>query len=204
MSPDPADWAADRLLAHRILRGDERAFEELFEATARGLARFARGRLGDDPEAVREVVQATYCKAVESLGGYRGEGPLAAWLQGICRFEASAWRRRGARVTHLELDDEAEPALAVLAAAAHEEPEDAFTRRRLAGCVHEILDALPPPYGDVLEWKYLEGWTVNEIATHLRRTPKAAEMLLLRARDAFRERFLTAPARRWAGPRSAR
>lgn len=188
MNDRPGDPSADRLLARRILRGDEGAFEELFEATVRGLYRFARGRIGD-AEAVREVVQATYCTAVGSLASYRGEGPLAAWLQGICRFEVSAWRRRRPPAEDVALDEDAEARLAVLAAAAREDPEDELARRVVAGRVHEVLDALPPPYGDVLEWKYLEGFTVNEIAARLDRTPKAAEMLLLRARDAFRERF---------------
>ncbi len=48
------------------------------------------------------------------------------------------------------------------------------------------LDHLPARYGDVLEWKYVEGLRVEEIADRLAVTPLAAESLLARARRAFR------------------
>ena len=44
-------------------------------------------------------------------------------------------------------------------------------------------------YGDALEWKYLEGLAVREIADRLGLTAKAAESLLARAREAFRDGF---------------
>ena len=52
-----------------------------------------------------------------------------------------------------------------------------------------VLDHLPGHYGDVLEWKYVQGLSVNEIAERLNTRRKAAESLLTRAREAFREGF---------------
>jgi RNA polymerase sigma-70 factor (ECF subfamily) len=51
------------------------------------------------------------------------------------------------------------------------------------------LDCLPPWYGDALEWKYIHGLSVKEIAERLNLGSKAAESLLTRARKAFREGF---------------
>ena len=51
------------------------------------------------------------------------------------------------------------------------------------------MDPLPPRYGDALEWKYIHGLTVKEIAALLEVGPKAAESLLTRARQAFRDGF---------------
>ena len=53
--------------------------------------------------------------------------------------------------------------------------------------VQSTLDCLPAHYGDVLEWKYVDGLPLNEIAKRLELGPKAAESLLGRARGAFRE-----------------
>jgi DNA-directed RNA polymerase specialized sigma24 family protein len=56
------------------------------------------------------------------------------------------------------------------------------------------LDHLSPHYGEegqALEWKYLDGLSVKEIAARLRLAPKAAESLLTRARRAFRDGFST-------------
>jgi RNA polymerase sigma-70 factor (ECF subfamily) len=52
--------------------------------------------------------------------------------------------------------------------------------------VQSVLDFLPAPYGDVLEWKYVDGLSVAEVALRLGRSVKATESLLTRAREAFR------------------
>jgi RNA polymerase sigma-70 factor (ECF subfamily) len=53
------------------------------------------------------------------------------------------------------------------------------------------LDKLPPKYGDVLEWKYIEGYSVKEIALKMDLSPEAAQSLLARAKTAFREIYST-------------
>jgi DNA-directed RNA polymerase specialized sigma24 family protein len=55
--------------------------------------------------------------------------------------------------------------------------------------VHGALDQLPTRYGNALEWKYVEGASVREIAGRLQLGAKATESLLTRARAAFREVF---------------
>ena len=72
-----------------------------------------------------------------------------------------------------------------------EGPQQALERQDLARLVQLTLDYLPARYGDVLEWKYLQGLTMREIAERLDTTTKAVESLLTRARDAFRDGFAT-------------
>jgi RNA polymerase sigma-70 factor (ECF subfamily) len=55
--------------------------------------------------------------------------------------------------------------------------------------VQATVDTLPDRYSDVLEWKYVDGLSVDEIAAQLNIGVKAAESLLTRAREAFRETF---------------
>jgi DNA-directed RNA polymerase specialized sigma24 family protein len=52
--------------------------------------------------------------------------------------------------------------------------------------VQATLDTLPERYGQALEWKYVDGLAVAEIAARLGTGEKAAESLLSRAREAFR------------------
>jgi DNA-directed RNA polymerase specialized sigma24 family protein len=65
----------------------------------------------------------------------------------------------------------------------------ALRREDVVRAVQVTLDALPRRYGDALEWKYVLGLSVEEIAERLGLGPKAAESLLSRARQAFREGF---------------
>jgi RNA polymerase sigma-70 factor (ECF subfamily) len=75
-------------------------------------------------------------------------------------------------------------------AADDDSPERALERSEVAALVRLTLDYLPGHYGDVLEWKYIEGCAVAEIAARLQSTPKAVESMLTRARQAFRQGFL--------------
>ena len=55
--------------------------------------------------------------------------------------------------------------------------------------VWAVLDHLPVRYGNALQWKYIQGLSVREIASLLGASPKAAESVLTRARQAFRDGF---------------
>jgi RNA polymerase sigma-70 factor (ECF subfamily) len=182
----------DRVLVARMLAGEETAFEEFFRDNFARLFRFAMTRVDHDSGAAEEAVQATLCRAVSSIQGYRGEASLFTWLCSICRNEIHAWReRRGEAQRSVELTEDApavRQALETLSAAA-QGPEEAFHRGELGRLVQVALDCLPPSYGAALEWKYIEGLPVKEIAARLNLGPKAAESLLTRARQAFREGF---------------
>ncbi len=188
--PDENDLAADRELVAGLLAGKGQAFDVFFNRHARAVYRYAGSRIRD-PDEVDEVVQATMTHALEGLARYRGNGPLAAWLVGICRFEISSRQRRRRRGQMLELDEEDPQVLDRTAAAptTPEGPETVFGRRERTRLVHLTLDALPERYRRVLTGKYLEDLSVREVAERLATTPKAAESLLTRAREAFERLF---------------
>lgn len=184
---------SDRDLVKRLLRGEEVAFEAFFRDYFPRLYRFALARLSHDADVAEEIVQATLCRAVSTLKTFRGEAALFTWLCTLCRREMSAHFRRRPRerpaAEPLEESPEIQAALESLAAALEDSPEDELRRKEIARLVQTVLDFLPAGYGDALEWKYALGLSVKEIAERLKLTPKAAESLLTRARQAFRNEF---------------
>ena len=176
-----------------MVRGEETAFEEFFEDYFPGLYRFALARTGQDPDAAEEIVQATLCRAVSRIETYRGEAALFTWLCTFCRREISDYyqrRRRDPPRRELAEDaPEVRAALESVAATTAGSPEAQLRRKERAQLVQVALDHLPPRYADALEWKYIEGVPVKEIAGRLGIGPKAAESLLTRAREAFRDCF---------------
>jgi RNA polymerase sigma-70 factor (ECF subfamily) len=183
----------DRLLARRVLGGEEAAFEEFFHDYFPRLYRFALARLDHDADAAEEVVQATLCGAMTSLATFRGEATLFTWLCTLCRREMGRHLKRRGRERRLTLPIEDAPEIAAalesLAASIENSPEDDLRRRDVARLVQATLDFLPARYGDVLEWKYALGLSVAEIALRIGVTPKTVESLLTRAREAFRREF---------------
>ncbi|HET7293380.1 MAG TPA: sigma-70 family RNA polymerase sigma factor [Vicinamibacteria bacterium] len=187
------DPAGDRALVRRMLAGQEAAFEEFFAAYFPALFRFASVRLRD-AVAAEEVVQAVLCRALTKLSSYRGEAALFTWLCTFCRNEISAYCNARGRTVRVDLAEDLPEVRAALESwAAHnpDDPESALRRREVATAVQTTLDRLPHRYGDALEWKYIDGLTVAEIGQRLGLGPKAAESLLARAREAFRDGFLS-------------
>ena len=184
----------DRAIAKKILSGDGRVFRALFDDIFPRLFRFALARLDGDREAAADVVQQTFCKAIDKLDTYRGEAALYTWFCRICRNElidyCRATNRRTEHVVLYEDHANVRAILEALSAPSTAQPETQAWQRDIRRLVQATVDALPPHYGDVLEWKYVEGWSVREIAARLHVSAKAAESLLTRARSAFREAII--------------
>jgi RNA polymerase sigma-70 factor (ECF subfamily) len=185
--------ARDLDLARRMVAGDERAFNEFFDRSFPALYRFAMARMNRDADGVEEVVQAALTKATSKIATFRGEASLLTWLCTFCRHEISGFYERAGRgrpTTELiEEVPEIRAALESLPALAGDDPGTSLQRKEIVRLVHVTLDLLPDRYADALEWKYIEGLPVREIAARLALTPKAAESLLTRAREAFRDGF---------------
>lgn len=178
----PEAARAEKDLVKRMLLGEERAFAEFFDGHFSRLYRFALPRLGRDADAAEEVVQAALCKAISAIGSWRGEASLFTWLCTFCAHEISG---------HYRLSDRRpQPVGLIEDGPAMIAPDEAH-RTEVSILVHATLDSLPDRYGDVLEWKYVLGLSVDEIAQRLAVSPKAAESLLTRARQAFRDAYPT-------------
>lgn len=189
------DSADERDLVRSMLAGEERAFNAFFVGYFPRLYRFALPRLGGDVEATREVVQGTLVKAMRSLAGFRGDAALFSWACQICRHQIvdylRANRRHSERVVPLDDSPEVRAALESIEAPREHEPMHNYSNAETRRLVQTVLDRLPSRYGDVLEWKYLEGRSVEEIAELLGVGRTAAQSLLARARTAFREALET-------------
>ncbi len=178
--------ADDLKLARSLITGDEKMFNQFFEQFFPRLYRFAFSRLSDE-SIVEDVVQSTLMNAMRGMKNYRGEASMFTWLCQICRNEiATIYRKQGKSVLTVTADDDAiRPILESLeseSATPEQHYLDLETRRLLA----EVLDFLPGNYGEALEWKYVLGLSVSEIADRLKLTELATQSLLARARTSFR------------------
>lgn len=181
----------DQALVKSMLDGNERSFRLFFDTYVPRVYRFAAPRVGGDPEACKEVVQATLTKGVQSLNTFRGDSALFSWLCQICRHEIvdylRAHKRRTDRIVLMEDRPELRAALESIEAPAEEQPAHRLNREQTRALVQSVLDRLPSRYGDVLEWKYVQGRSVEEIGDLLGIGHVAAQSMLARARTAFRE-----------------
>lgn len=179
----------DLQLIQRVLNQERAAFDEFFETYFARLSRFCSARMRQ-ADAVEDVVQETMVKAMRSLHTYRGEAMLFSWLCQICRNEISTWyAKQGRGEQHLVSIDDDPAVRGALESFGLDLQRDMASDIALADMVQLTLDYLPDNYGKALEWKYLEGSSVKEIAERLGIGRLAAQSILARARTAFRECF---------------
>jgi RNA polymerase sigma-70 factor (ECF subfamily) len=129
-------------------------------------------------------------KAMRKMGDFRGESGLFTWICQICRHEVVDHIRAQRRTRHVVLiEDQPELRMAIESVEAPEEYDlvRSYGRAEVARLVRVVLDRLPSNYGDALEWKYMEGDSVEVIGERLGIGTTAAQSLLARARVAFRE-----------------
>lgn len=181
----------DLRLVRRIRKGDEAAFRQVFDEYYDRLYRFALARAGTDRPAAEDLVQQTMSRAIQSLKSYRGEAQLQTWLFTICRNTIIDWKRkRGLDTSSVVLAEDYPGIRAAVESYAAPDRDDPVVRCQnyeLSQIVQVALDHLPKHYGDALEWKYIQGWSILEISNQLNIGQEATQSLLARAKKAFAE-----------------
>jgi RNA polymerase sigma-70 factor (ECF subfamily) len=179
----------DKQIVKELLAGKETAFNNFFDNYFPRLYRFALTRMKNDEEAIKDIVQVTLTNAIRSMKTYRGEASLFTWMCQICRNEINAYFRKQNRESVLVPEDDVEirGILETLEASEESRPTNRFEITEIQKLVQVTLDHLPIKYANALEWKYIEGFSVNEIADKLDVGPVAVQSILARARTAFRE-----------------
>lgn len=171
----------DLLLARRAVAGDDAAFSTLYRRNADPLFAFIVHRLGGHRPNAEDVFQDTWLSALRSLPSYRGRAGIFFWLCGIARHKiADRYHRimrsqseNGPTLSGRRLNalvDDAPLADAVL--------ERIHTRILVIRALAELSEE----YRTALIARYVDVWSVGEIAEKMNRTYKATESLLSRAR----------------------
>lgn len=185
----------DALLA-RLRQGDRAAFEQVYRWFERPVFTLALRMCGDREQAA-EILQDTMLKVLDRIGDFRGHSagrgadshhggdrsPFWGWLRQIAINEAlMALRRHRRNGDWLDIADGPEPADDITPP-----PAAAADAARL----QRALDALPPTTRAVLWLYHAEGYTHEEIAELMHRTPSFSKSQL--ARGSRRLRALLEP-----------
>jgi RNA polymerase sigma-70 factor (ECF subfamily) len=192
------DVQQERAIAQGLRDGKADAWRSLYDAYAERVWRCCARLIGGNAADVADVVQETFLAAARSAGTYDpNRGPLWVWLWGIARRHVALHFRKQQRRDRLH---QAEVWLAgrngELFADRAAAPAELLESAELATLVRATLTELPADYESLLTAKYLDGDSVETIATQEQSTSTAVRSKLARARQAFREAFerYTAPA----------
>lgn len=147
---------------------------------------FVVSRCAGDRRMAEEIVQDAFTAAWVSFDRFRGDSSFQTWVCSIARNKLNESYRKVIRREVFEFP--ADDALEQLASDVPLETE--VLVHETQNDVQRALRSLRAPYRYVLILRYLDGYSIAEIARTMRRTPKAIDGLLQRAKAAF-ERVYT-------------
>jgi len=155
--------------------GDQRAWCILFKWHFEPVYKYCLNLSSGRQDMAEEITQQVFMTAARRIGRFKPKkGSFRAWLLGVAKNHCMKIQSREFRQKCHE-----KQFLKKISERKKSNDPQLF--------VYETLARLPAHYRSVLEAKYLEGLTVNEIADANGSTPKAVESLLGRAREKFAE-----------------
>ncbi len=173
----------DSDLIEEVLRGKRDAFDALMLRHHSAVANYLLS-WGCARSEVDDLCQDTFVEALVSLGRFKAEGPFVAWLLGIARHRLQKHRRRAAWIA------KAIAALGWRQQRGELKADAVSDVVKDPGCdFHDWIDALPGPLRAVLELRYTQHLTFDQIAEVEGTTTGAVKMRLTRARRELRRRL---------------
>jgi RNA polymerase sigma-70 factor (ECF subfamily) len=157
------------------------SFEEIVQQFEIPLLQYAR-RITGDREHARDVVQETFVK-FQRNGALRREEKPATWLFTVCRNAALNVCRKERRIMYL--DEE------VIDSRENEQtmPFDQLERREATGFLLRIVATLPARQQEVIQLKFQNDFSYEQIAEVMQTTANNVGVLLHTALKTLRERY---------------
>lgn len=160
----------DPELVGLCLAGEREAFAKLVARHQDAVFNLAFRMTGNHQDAA-DLAQEAFIRAYRKLYSYKPEHPFKNWVLGICanqtrnRFRSEA-RRRALETRHVQESDDT--------------PELPDPRHAL---LEQALQRLPEQARVPLVLKYMDGFSLEEIAASLRLGLSAVKMRLARGRE---------------------
>ena len=165
----------DRMLVTRSLEGDEKAFEHLFTRYREAIRQLLQQRAGSADDA-DDLLQETFIKVYLHLDRYNASYTFGQWVYTIARNTFIDFVRR--RQDDLSIDERfsAPPSPAPT-------PEESVIRLQQRAQIEHYLDALTPRYRQLIQMRFFEEYSYEEIAEKLQLPMGTVKTQIHRARE---------------------
>ena len=155
--------------------GYEKLFLEKRELVYRYLFSLCR-----DPVLAEELTQETFFRAYINFGSLRNREKAGAWLCSIGKNCFYAWCREQKRVQPQEVPE---------SETVSTDPEEVYIDGESYRALHDSINALEDPYGQVLKSRVVDGLSLQEISRIYGKSESWARVTFYRAKEKLKERM---------------
>lgn len=161
-------------------KNNKEKFREIYDNNFNYVYSFVLARMSGDEKATEELVQDTFLAAWRNLEAFLHKSSYRTWLCGIAKNKIfECYRKQYSKGSELLDLDEAGRLPSDF------DIENIVINNETKNMVICILKQINPVYSSCLTMKYIDDYSVKEIAKILNRTPKAVDGILQRAKKCF-------------------
>jgi len=154
----------DQQLIDSANKGDNSAYEQLYQRHVRLLHGYLYKRLGSAADA-DDICQEAFIKAFQKLGQYRGDASFKNWLFQIAKnLIVDHWRSQS-KCTTVPIDEFFNLGREPITPEA--EAAEIKSQERTAKQLNNILNQLPEDYRKIIELRFLQGCSIREAANQI-------------------------------------
>ena len=175
----------DQQLIQSAVAGNERAWLNLVTRYEKRLYNYAFRMSGNGEDAM-DIMQDVFVSVYRNLKNYRGEGEFPAWLFRIASFRCIDYFRR--RQFHMSVDE-----MELFDESGDHQPELDLATAQSNRDMTELLSRLPLDQRHVVELKYFQNFTFEEIGGQLGISSNTAKTRLYAALGKMKKQAKAAP-----------
>ncbi|MFT4714447.1 MAG: RNA polymerase sigma-70 factor (ECF subfamily) [Candidatus Azotimanducaceae bacterium] len=165
----------DEQLIAKALAGSEKAWIAIVKRYEKRLYNYAL-RMSGSPDDALDILQNVFLSVYRNLDSYRGEGAFVTWLFRIASFRATDFfRKKNFKVGSIEDEDE------ILDEMNLHQPEQALDSIQDNNGIAKIMAKLSTEQRHVVELKFFQNFTFDEISRQLGISPNTAKTRLYAA-----------------------
>lgn len=168
---------------------DDAAFEELVRQTESLVYNMALRSTGGEEHDASDLTQDIYIKVWRSLPSFRGDSQFSTWLYRIAQnaFADRARKLKRNQTVSLTVENDDEERGEMEIEDQSPNPEEMTLEKESAGAVKEALSRLSDAHREVLELRYIHGYSVLEICKITETDEGTVKSRLFRAREKLKK-----------------
>lgn len=182
---------ADYKIVKDAMAGNQKAFNELLKKYKDSVF-FMLMKMVKNREDAEDLMFESFEKAFSSLRHYSPQYAFSTWLFKIASNHAIDFiRKQKAKIVSLEFDDVNQEEKGYIRSLPADSltPQEEMVRQQRAALVRQVVSSLKDGYRRLVELRYFEEYSYEEIAEELNLPLGTVKAQLFRARDMLQEAF---------------